>query len=221
MTRWGELHRGKRNGLVLPLEEAILELSMNNTSLLCLLGSAFVLAGCADTGSDSKVSLSPERVASVMASHDNLIVPGERIGRVFLGMSTAELYRAMGDPINSTAFNSGTFGYEWHDLNVMVSQSKTVTWITTSGSTYSLVGGLTVGSSILALQSTRPAPAFSKAFDASRNSYCYSDGLGVDTRANNVVAIQVWSPGCNGSGHYSCYHWENGIQMIDTKCRRD
>jgi hypothetical protein len=156
-----------------------------------------------------------------MASNDNLIVPGERVGRVFLGMTTSQLYRVMGDPINSMAFNSGGFRYEWRDLDVIVSQSKTVTWITTSGSTYSLSGGVTVGSSALALQSNRPPPAFSKAENASRTSYCYSDGLGVDTNTNNVVAIQVWSPGCNGSGHYSCFHWANGIQMIDTKCRRD
>ena len=191
------------------------------TNFAFALCPALILVACATGGDVRTAQRSDQDAAKIMASNDNLIVPGERVGRVFLGMTTSQLYRVMGDPINSMAFNSGGFRYEWRDLDVIVSQSKTVTWITTSGSTYSLSGGVTVGSSALALQSNRPPPAFSKAENASRTSYCYSDGLGVDTNTNNVVAIQVWSPGCNGSGHYSCFHWANGIQMIDTKCRRD
>jgi len=182
---------------------------------------AVILVACASGGDVRTTQISDQDAAKVMASNDNLIVPGERVGRVFLGMTTAQLYRVMGEPTNTVAYNAGGFRYEWRDLSVIVNRSSTVTWMITSGSTYSLAGGVTVGSSTLALQSNRPPPAFSRAEDASRTSYCYSDGLGVDTKSNNVVGIEVWSRGCNGSGHYSCFHWANGVQMIDGKCRRD
>jgi hypothetical protein len=49
--------------------------------------SASLLAACASTSSVPDVALSPEHIASLMAINDNLMLPGERIGPVFLGMT--------------------------------------------------------------------------------------------------------------------------------------
>ncbi len=87
-----------------------------------------------------------------MATNDNFIVPGQRIGRVFLGMSTVQLYRAMGEPKESTTFNDGSSGYSWKDLWVVADRTGKVVWTQAQGPRYSLADGLTVGASLLAFQ---------------------------------------------------------------------
>src|ERR1700752_5007906 len=144
------------------------------TNFMFALCPAVILAACAAGGEVGRAPRSDQDAAKIMASNDSLIVPGDRVGRGFLGMSVAQLYRAMGDPNSSMAFDDGGFSYDWNNLHVVVNQSKTVTWMVVSGPTYSLSDGITVASSTRALKSKRPTPAFSKAADATHNSYCYA-----------------------------------------------
>jgi hypothetical protein len=94
--------------------------------LSSLFVSALLLTACASTAGDPGVSLSPEHTASLMAINDNLIVPGERIGPIFIGMTEAELYRKMGDPSKTVRGNDGTWLRYWYDtahLSVQVNPS--------------------------------------------------------------------------------------------------
>jgi hypothetical protein len=83
--------------------------------LSSLFVSALLLTACASTGGDPGVSLSPEHTASLMAINDNLIVPGERIGPIFIGMTETELYRKMGDPSKTVRGDDGTWLRYWYD----------------------------------------------------------------------------------------------------------
>src|ERR1700752_835275 len=125
------------------------------TNFMFALCPAVILAACAAGGEVGRAPRSDQDAAKIMASNDSLIVPGDRVGRVFLGMSVAQLYPALGDPNSSMAFDDGGFAYDVNNLHAVVNQSKTEAGMVVYGPTFSLSDGLTVGSSTLALQSKR------------------------------------------------------------------
>jgi len=92
---------------------------MKNTRLSCLLALALVSIGCATTANVPDGSLSPDRTAELLAVNDNLIVPGQRIGPVFLGMTEQQLYHKLGEP-TSTLTAPGTVNYLYPTLQVCV-----------------------------------------------------------------------------------------------------
>jgi hypothetical protein len=67
-------------------------------ALAFALMSALLCGGCSTGGA---VKRSEQDVARLMKVNDNLIVPSERVGSVFFGMTEAQLYQKMGDPENS------------------------------------------------------------------------------------------------------------------------
>ena len=158
--------------------------------------------------------------AEAKKKNDHLIVPGQRIGLVALGMSAADLYRLMGEPKSQLNDSAGRFTYEWADLIVSADRSGNVVEVSATGPAYFLIKTVGPRASELALQAVRPAPVLSQALSPGTNKYCYSDGLTVTTVGGNISNISVDAPGCPGSGHYSCFHYEAGIAVVDA-CKRD
>jgi hypothetical protein len=132
------------------------------------------------------------------AQNDHQIVPGQRVGPVTIGMSAADLYRAMGEPTKSRNYANGA-GYSWGGLQANLGADGRVIEILVLDGSYLLVGGLAVGSSQLALSVKRPQPAWSKAdLPPGASKYCYSDGLVVWTDpSGSIQTIDVVPPGCN------------------------
>ncbi len=67
---------------------------MKLIKLTLLASVTVILAGC-DTVQTTQAP--PVDHTRLMAVNDNLIVPGQRIGPVFLGMTEAELYSKLGN----------------------------------------------------------------------------------------------------------------------------
>jgi len=158
---------------------------------------------------------------SAQVANDRQIVPGARVGPVSLGMTAADLYRTMGEPKSTMAFDDGGFKYEWNEIVVLSDKGGHVAFISPTTGGYSLSPGLHIGSSELALQAQRPAPAWVQAQLPLHNRYCYDDGLGVDTYQGSVTGITVWSRGCNGPrGHFTCFTQRGNMTYVGA-CRHD
>jgi hypothetical protein len=170
---------------------------------------ALILAGIAAT------------TVSAQGPNDRQIVPGARVGSVTLGMTSADLYRTMGEPKATIPFDNGSFRYDWTDIGVFVDKGGHVAMILPSTGGYALSSGLSIGSSELALQAQRPAPAWVRANMPYRNSYCYDDGLAVDTYQGKVTGMTVWSKGCTGQrGHFTCFTQRGNMTYVG-QCRHD
>jgi hypothetical protein len=118
---------------------------------------ALVVAGCANM--DPGVSLSDQDVARLMAIDDKLIVPGERIGPIFIGMTETNLYKKLGNPSTTVRGSDGTwirYGYNNSGLSTQVNPSThKVNVVDNYQQTYfpySTREGITVGSSELQTQ---------------------------------------------------------------------
>jgi len=134
---------------------------------------ALLTAACAG-GKD------PSQYRSIQCTprNDSLIVPGERIGRVCLGMSLAELHRNMGEPVGLFGTSSGNvhFGAMPGNYAAGTGQitahfgAEIVDQISVRVSDYATREGLRVGSSALAVRSA-PGPPDT----AADWRYCYRD----------------------------------------------
>jgi outer membrane protein assembly factor BamE (lipoprotein component of BamABCDE complex) len=56
-------------------------------------------------------------IAASAQSNDNLIVPGQRIGPTYIGMTLAQLYKALGKP--NRTLNMGEDIYYYYDSIIM------------------------------------------------------------------------------------------------------
>jgi len=137
---------------------------------------------------------------SVRAQDDHQIVPGQSVGPIRIGMSSQALYKLMGEPTESQLGESGRV-YFWGELQVYVdSASNTVSWMRTSRPQDALGSGVTIGSSLLALQAIKTAPPrWTKTIDQGADAleYCYDDGLIVASLRGKVSGFTVVSPGCS------------------------
>lgn len=159
--------------------------------------------------------------------NDHLIVAGSRVGPISLGMSTQELYKAMGEPTESVTGNDGTWAsYSWEDLRVWTDlPSGQVSRILVGGPSYSIDHGLTIGASELAMRAYLPNPQSTTAQTPQTKHFCYAPGLGIDARADEtssekVAAIIVQASGCGSTGNFVCFHSEGGMTHLDRQCRR-
>ena len=137
---------------------------MHKIRIAALLACAVLLGSCAQNAS------APANVysASHPAPKDNLIVPGQRIGPIYLGMTAKDLYRTMGTPTSSYSDTSlsltsydfgpgnGRNGRPYTDARLT---NGIVTVITTSERRFHTGNSLTIGSSDLALRATMGNPA--------------------------------------------------------------
>lgn len=124
------------------------------TALLCI-----SLISCSSTGGEG-----------FKVPNDRLIVPGERIGPVALGMSDEALFK-LGVPESTKPFGNWTL-YLYKDMTVFVEQGsrKVVCVAVQSDSSYRLANGVKVGSTLRDIQAVmgpsgtiRGNPAFGNA----------------------------------------------------------
>lgn len=128
---------------------------------LCLLAlSALIIVAC--TSAPPSMQRSDQDVARLMAIDDKLIVPGERVGPVFLGMSDADLYKKFGNPSESKLTGTGFSAYFYSTFMVYVGVSthKVASITSPVGNTgysgYATREGIKVGSSGLEVQAKLP-----------------------------------------------------------------
>jgi hypothetical protein len=170
-------------------------------ALAFALMSALLCGGCSTGGA---VKRSEQDVARLMKVNDNLIVPGERVGSVFFGMTEAQLYQKMGDPENSHRARCGgvsVTAYKWGDLGVCVqSSTHTVIDIEVHGPSYRTDEGVSTGISELALKAKLGQPAWKiQAYTDHPNSskLCYNSGLTVFTDDGQVTWLDLWLGHCD------------------------
>lgn len=130
-------------------------------AVLCPLAlSALIMTAC--TSGPPSMQRSEQDVARLMAIDDNLIVPGERIGPVFLGMTDADLYKKFGNPSESKLTGTGfsAYFYDTFMVYVGVSTHKVASITSPAGnnrhSGYATREGIKVGSSGLEVQAKLP-----------------------------------------------------------------
>jgi hypothetical protein len=186
------------------LEDLSMRIFINSAFIVLLLLN---LAGCANT--DPGVSLSATDVDRLMAANDNLIVPGERIGPVFIGMTETQLYQKLGNPSTTTRGDDGTWvRYEYDSLvlGLQVNPSThKVNYVdnyffggnrgNVENFPYSTREGITVGSSELQIQ-TLPWKLYSKQ-QGKYAPQCWTfqyTGIRISTCNGKVTSIGVHSP---------------------------
>jgi hypothetical protein len=164
---------------------------------------ALLLTACASTARDPGVSLSPEHAASLMAINDNLIVPGERIGSIFIGMTEAELYKTMGDPSRTVRGDDGTwlrYRYDSAHLSVQVNPSTHKVNVIDNYQIdyfpYATREGVAIGWSELHLQ-TLPWTLTWKKHHPDPQQPCWTfqyTGIRIGSCDGKIVSITVHSP---------------------------
>jgi hypothetical protein len=143
--------------------------------------TALFLAACAGRGAFQTVQRSDQDVTRLMTVNDKLIVPGERVGPVFFGMTEAQLYQKMGNPNRSFPANDGALiVYEWGDLvaNVQLS-THTVVQMQVMGPSYGTAEGVSTGTPELAVKAKLGQPSWERLAYADRATlkFCYNSGL--------------------------------------------
>jgi hypothetical protein len=171
---------------------------MKLVALYPLALSALILAAC--TNAPPSVQRTDRDIARLMATDDNVIVPGERIGPVFLGMTDADLYKKFGNPLESKQTGTGFAAYFYSTFMVYVGVSthKVASITTPVGSTagysgYATREGIKVGSSALEVQAKLPQSTLnldSPAPGYSRYNYQTGMVLSLDP-SGKVVNIEV------------------------------
>ena len=76
---------------------------------------------------------------------DKLIIPGERIGPISLGMPQADVLKILGTPPKSSIHTDGHSRYYYADLTVFISRDSRVLRILTNSPEYATAGGIRVG----------------------------------------------------------------------------
>jgi len=167
-----------------------------HTQLSSLFVSVLLLTACASTPTDSKMSLSPERIASLLAANDNIVVPGERVGAVFLGMTDQQLYKKLGEPTKAMT-SPGTVAYMYPTLLVDVDPVTHKVWeINTTNGRYSTAEGITIGSSSLAVHTQLVGSYILRSLGGDKTLNDYANGLTVMLDSNgDVFGLTVWIPG--------------------------
>lgn len=133
---------------------------------------------------------------------DYTIVPGQRIGPVYLGMSPSQLWRALGSPSASVPISDKRtrFDFRDHDLRVYVSMvTGVVDGASTSSPRYTTKEGVKAGATELELLASRGLPQWKwpkpsvHGYGYSNVLYCYRDATNFDVggpNANDVGRIR-------------------------------
>jgi hypothetical protein len=128
-------------------------------------------------------------VMAAPASNDNLIVPGERVGPIALGMTEAQLAAAMGGPGEVLHQGSATT-YSWGQVAAEIGDnSRGVEMITVNDPRYDTPGHVHVGLAAPAAAAVLGQPK-KKTSTQGLDTFDY-DGLTVLVRNNFVVQIRV------------------------------
>jgi len=129
---------------------------------------AFALAGCG--GGQIKIEPLPVPAQPIF---DQVVVPGQRIGPVALGMQGSDLVRWLGPPVRSHhAFDDGTMNTFANGINAFVKdKDNRVSMISTDAPGYATSGGAGVGSSEIEIRSRMGAPT--KTSSEAFRALCY------------------------------------------------
>jgi hypothetical protein len=132
-------------------------------------------------------------------SNDQIIVPGERVGSVRLGMSEGELYSALGDPQQTIDMGRGWLEYDYADkLRVTVGNGRVVNIAVAYGATgYQTAEGVRVGGSALSARALLGPPPLTKIFKAGNpwvTAYCYAGITITSQPQEGIISIGVSSP---------------------------
>jgi hypothetical protein len=120
---------------------------------------------------------------------DHLIVPGQRVGPVVVGMGPAELLQALGAPDESNT-NKYATQYVYRSRGFWIwSRKNRVDSISIMDPTYHTANGIHPGSSELELQAAMGAPKWQKD-NGSFIEYCYRD----------ATRYEIGRPGSNNAG---------------------
>lgn len=155
------------------------------------------------------VPLAAEPVAQQVA--DSLIVPGERVGPISVGMSTKQLFAVMNDPVEThTLGDNGRFGtqYLWGSwasgLQASTDKNGVVTEVTTTQPAFATSDKVQIGSSSLMVTAIlgRPGTSYQTLYRCSANASfhcainCYKSGLEIAFNLDDgrVIQIRVRSP---------------------------
>jgi len=168
---------------------------MNKTVLLSFIVAA--VSGCA--GGETRSISAP--LPGCATANDTLIVPGCRIGPIAVGMTEADLLRAIGSPERSSPLGSHQgvsvtiYEYEGRGLRAWVRGDR-VNEVWTSDARYATEKGVKVGSSELELRVALGQPSWSRPFSYAvrgNNSvgYCYPSRLYVFVMAEGPRAGKV------------------------------
>jgi hypothetical protein len=179
-------------------------------ALACALMAALLVGACSAGGQVKPGQGSELAVARLMAINDNFIVPGERVGSVFLGMTEEQLYTKMGSPAKNFPPNrDGDVLYSYMDLSVYVKMAThRVKMIQVTGPAYRTAQGVSIGSSELELKAKVGQPAWEiLSVDCSKwcppgsgseVKLCYNAGLTAYANGGYVLRLEIW-PGRCGS----------------------
>lgn len=128
---------------------------------------------------------------TVAAGSDNLIVPGQRIGPISIGMSKTELYRTMGEPTEM----AGAYAYNFGKLSAVVDARGHVGNINCDDPKFVTPEGIHVGSSQLAMEARMGPPELTRKLDGSHFIYCYKrSSLCLVVGNGTIYSIGVSSP---------------------------
>jgi hypothetical protein len=125
---------------------------------------------------------------AAQATSDNLIVPGERVGPIALGMSQAQLTAAMG--IAEVLHQGSATTYSWGQVTAEIGDnSPGVETITVNDPRYDTPGHVHVGLAAVAAMAVLGQPT-KKTSTQGLDTFDY-DGLAVLVRNNLVAQIRV------------------------------
>jgi hypothetical protein len=128
-------------------------------------------------------------VTAAPAPRDTLIVPGERVGPIALGMNPMELAGAVGTPPQTLQQGKDTV-FSWGDVTAQISDGATgVDVITVNDPRYETANHIRVGLASLAATAVLGQPA-KRTSSPGLESLDY-DGLSVVVRNNLIAQIRV------------------------------
>jgi hypothetical protein len=129
-----------------------------------------------------------------ISSSDNTIIPGERIGAVYIGMSRADVFKLKGEPKSTGQRTEGIY-YEFEDVSVFVNdRTSKVSSITTLSSQHATANGIKVGDSEIAVRTKLGSPSQKKVLDQQYYNYGYfHDSFWIHFHQGKVWMIVVYS----------------------------
>lgn len=144
-----------------------------------------LLAGCATSSSYS---------SQTTPIFDKLIVPGERIGPISLGMPQADVLKILGTPPESTIHTDGHSRYYYADLTVFITRDSRVDGIQTALPEYATAEGIRVGMTEPEVRAKLGKP---KSVDDKGSSllwYTYGSVLEIcfdRSKGNRIISIMI------------------------------
>ena len=157
----------------------------------------FLLASC---GGGTYTNFGDVPAPPATPIRDNLIVAGQRIGPISLGMTAAQLLQAVGEPDKVSNYTAGadhrmmhTLMFGSFEVHMPTLNPQRVTSIRTTDPSYATAQGLRVGSSTLSFSGALGPAAMIRA----ANDWCYASGLeALFDNDGRATAVIVQTPGC-------------------------